>query len=97
MSGAVDQVARDKAQEALSQIGAHEDLCAQRYDNIHDKLGLVLKVLGWGGGTIMTVLLGIAARSMTLNSGPTDAAYFKAKAEILEQQQARPPAGSPAR
>jgi hypothetical protein len=94
VSGAVDQIARDKAQKALDEIGSHEKLCAERYDNIHDKLGLVLKVLGWGGATIMTVLLGIAARSMTVNDDQS--AVLKAKVELLEQQVHGPPAaGTP--
>jgi hypothetical protein len=43
----------------------------------------------------MTVLLGIAARSMTVNDDQS--AVLKAKVELLEQQVHGPPAAEPAR
>ena len=100
MSGnAVDQVARDDAKTALEKIGAHEDLCAERYGNIHDKLGLVLKVLGWGGATLMTAMIGtvgfFAAHAWTGNDDQQ--AYLRAKIDLLQQQVHGPPAAEPAR
>jgi hypothetical protein len=92
----IDQLARDRAQKALEEISAHEQLCIERYDGIKDKIGLVLKVLGFGGGTMMTILLGMAAHSWTASNDQQ--AYLNAKVDMLlerQQQQAHAPEGSP--
>lgn len=34
---------------AYLKIEAHEELCAERYKNIHGRLDLLFKVIGWGG------------------------------------------------
>lgn len=95
----VDQVARDQASKALSDLQGHEDLCAERYGNIHDKLGFITRLLGWGGATLATIVIGIiGGLSMRLSSAQdSDRGYLKAKVEFLEGQLQRPPQGSATR
>lgn len=59
MSVVVDPVARARADEAHTKIEAHEDLCAERYSNIHDKLGMIMKVMGWGGATLAITIISV--------------------------------------
>jgi hypothetical protein len=87
----VDPVARARADEAHTKIEAHEDLCAERYSNIHDKLGMIMRVMGWGGATLATVIIAVmgflAVRLIDASA---------TRVQMLEQQmQVAPKTGSP--
>lgn len=71
-------LALSKAEAAEFKVEAHEDLCAERYKRLEDSISTVrdavqtiLKIIGWGGSLLATVLIGLAAyfgaRSMTNN------------------------------
>lgn len=57
MTHAVDQEARDMAVAAKNAISSHERVCAERWNAANEKLDLIVKILGWGGGTLIVALL----------------------------------------
>lgn len=93
----IDHVAREKAQRALDQLDGHENLCAERYSNIHTRLGNIVKLLGFGGATLATVVISIIGYLSVklIDVNDSDKAVLRAKVEILEAQQR--PTGSTAR
>lgn len=88
MSEFVDSVARARAESAHGKIEAHEDLCAERYSNIHDKLNSMTKLIGWGGATLATGVMGLVAfLSVRVMDAPdADKARLQAQVEILQSQ-----------
>ncbi|MGN5375787.1 hypothetical protein [Sphingomonas hankookensis] len=55
-----------KADRALQAVDSHEDICAERYKNINDKVAAVdakvstlFKLLAWGGTTALTLILAL--------------------------------------
>jgi hypothetical protein len=97
----VDQVARDKAQKALDNISGHEDLCAERYDNINDTLKTIKQILGWAGGTIFTMLLATLSWLLVqqVSHNDDDKQMLRDQVQMLQSEQMRSAAvpGSPAR
>lgn len=77
-----------RANEAHGKIEAHEELCAERYQNIHDKLRTITGILGWGGttmgGIMLTVIAFLAVR--VLDAPNVENERLKAQVEILQQQ-----------
>lgn len=53
--------ANDKAERALRDIEGHEDICAERYRNINEKLGMLFKIIAWAGGTGFLLIMGLLA------------------------------------
>lgn len=53
----VAQEAKGLAHKALNKIEGHEELCAERYKNIHSTLNLIMRVLAWGGSSLIIVLI----------------------------------------
>ena len=58
-ASAVAYEARNRANAAHEKIDSHEQLCAERYNNINENLSLLFRVLGWGGALFLTTLLGL--------------------------------------
>lgn len=56
--------AMDLAREADNKINAHEDLCFERYKHINDSLSRIMKILGWGGTTLATLIIGVLGWAM---------------------------------
>lgn len=69
-------------------IAAHEDLCAERYGNIHAGLARLEGIFKWAGVTgfgVMITLLGfLVAQQLTANNEARRAA--DTKIELLERQ-----------
>lgn len=89
-----------KAEEALelgrantNAINAHEDLCAERYGNIHTSLARLEGIFKWAGVTgfgVMITLLGfLAAQQLSANDAARKAA--DTKIELLERQLSQQP------
>lgn len=91
-----DHVARAMAQKALDKIESHEDLCATRYENITEKLGALMKVIGWGGSLVASVLIGLVGYLSVklIDANSNEAATLRAKVEILEADRHRDTAGA---
>lgn len=60
-ASAIAYEARNRANAAHDKIDSHEQLCAERYGNINSNLSLLFKIIGWGGVTFLSLLLGILA------------------------------------
>ncbi len=45
------------AMAARNAIVSHEAVCAERWVAANQKLDLILKVLGWGGGVVVVAML----------------------------------------
>jgi len=92
MTAFVDQVARDDAQKALAEIKGHEDVCLARYTNIHDKLGSITRLIGWGGtvlaGLVISVIGFLSVR--VLDAPDPDKIRLQAQVEILQAQSRAP-------
>lgn len=61
-----DYSARVRTLELASQsnadrLEAHEDICAERYKNIHETLDTIKKVLLWVGAVVVVGMAGILA------------------------------------
>jgi hypothetical protein len=84
----IDHTARADAQRALDNIAGHEDLCAERYRNIHE-LGSLMKLLGWGGSLVATTIIGlIGYLSVSLiNANDHDKEILRAQVELLQATQ----------
>lgn len=68
---AVDQQARDAADDAMNRIDKHEAVCAERYRNLETSLAAgsarmgridkgiegIASILKWGGATLVTTLI----------------------------------------
>ena len=53
------RAAQKKADEVGAAGEAHEDICAERYGNINEKIGTLFKLLAWGGTTALMLILGL--------------------------------------
>lgn len=51
--------AQAKADQVERDIAGHEDICAERYKNINEKIGTIFKLLAWGGTTALMLILGL--------------------------------------
>ncbi|WP_332772922.1 hypothetical protein [Phenylobacterium sp.] len=49
---------------AYAKIKAHDDLCAERLLNIHGRIDLLFKVIGWGGALAVSILIAVAGYGM---------------------------------
>lgn len=82
-----------RADEAHSKIDGHEALCAERYENIHETLGTMKKILGWAGGSMFTLLFAtlgwLIAQQVSQNNA--DKATLRAQIEVLERAAATTP------
>ena len=76
------------AQSNEQAIGAHEDLCAERYGNIHKEIAELKGLFKWGGvtgfGLLMTVLGFLVVQMLNANTEARKAA--DTKIELLERQ-----------
>ncbi len=57
----IDYEARDMARLALAKIDTHEQVCAVRWGATMAGILDVKRILGWGGGTLVLVMLGLIA------------------------------------
>lgn len=55
----IDQDARDKANAALAQIDAHEDICAIRYQGIQTEISGMKRIITWAGAAAFSVIIGM--------------------------------------
>ena len=89
-------IARDgksKAEQALREIESHEDVCAERYKNINEKLEMLFKVIAWAGGAAFLLvmgLLGFLAKTQFESISALQKATLQ-RTEILERTQPMPP------
>lgn len=67
---------RQTVSGAYDRIAAHEDLCSERYKNIHGRIDLIFRVLGVGG----MLLIGVAGWSLNRLADKQDA-----QTQMLEQ------------
>lgn len=92
------EVALTLSRENKSAITAHEDLCAERYGNIHAGLARLEGILKWAGVTgfgIIIALLGFLALQM-LNANADARRAADTKIDLLERQLQQPrPAAIP--
>lgn len=51
-------------QRATDRIGAHEDLCAERYKNINDTLDTIKKIMIAVGGALIVGMAGVLASQL---------------------------------
>lgn len=49
---------------AYAKLDGHEALCAERMLNIHGRINLLVKVVGWGGATAAALLIAVAGYGM---------------------------------
>jgi uncharacterized membrane protein len=73
---------------AYDKINAHEDLCAERYLNIHGRIDLLFRVISWGGAMAFTVLIGLAAWGLNqVNQSQTEQlrAIQRVAVQVAEQ------------
>ncbi len=49
------------ARQNARDIEGHEDICAERYQNIHEKLGMIFRIIAWAGGTGFLLITGLLA------------------------------------
>lgn len=87
----------ERANEAHVKIEAHEELCAERYANIHNLIAgvqrtssTVLKLLAWGGSTVFMLLVGLLGflASRAINSN--DARVNQLQNQLEQVQHAKP-------
>lgn len=92
MTGVVDAVARARADEAHTKIDGHEELCAERYKNIHETLGTMKTILGWAGGSIFSLLVAtlgwLVVQQVSRNDD--DKAMLRAQVEMLQARASTP-------
>ena len=93
MSEVTAAEAMARANEAHLLIAAHEDICAERYGNIHTALGDLKSIVAWGGSGLIVLLITVLgffmARTMTNND--SQVAELKAQVAIMTAQQAPHP------
>lgn len=85
--------AQAKADENARDIEAHEDICAERYKTINEKLGTIFKIIVWAGGTGFMLIMGLLAFFAKTQFEMMDSAQ-KATAqrtEILERSRTSEP------
>lgn len=49
---------------AYAAIDKHEAVCAERYDTINSKIGLIFKIFAWGLPSLAAVLVAVASWSL---------------------------------
>lgn len=49
---------------AYDKLEGHERLCAERYLNIHGRIDLLFKVIGWGGALVAGLAISIGGWSL---------------------------------
>lgn len=94
---AIDQTARDIANQAKAELDSHESQCVLRYDGINAKLALIINVLGWGGGGLVAVLLSVVGflGAMEIRaSGDTNKA-LQSQIILMSQRMVATPAPQP--
>lgn len=99
MTEATAAEAMARANEAHLKIESHEDLCAERYANIHTALGgvektvdRVLSVLAWGGSGLVALLLVVLGFFMTraISNNDQQVAAMRAQITLLTAPQHAP-------
>ncbi len=71
----------DKATAAEHKINAHEELCLERYDAIKANLTRITKLIGWGGGLLASMIIGLLGWSLN--------AQFVATGRAIDTLEAR--------
>lgn len=69
-------------------ISAHEDLCAERYGNIHHAIADIKGILKWAGTSAFAVIIGLLGWSISQQMAANkDAALAsQTKLELLQRQ-----------
>lgn len=87
------QKADGKADSVAQAQESHEEVCAERYKNIHEKLGMIFKIIAWAGGSAFLVIMGLLG-FLAKTQFDTISEMSKATAqrtEQMERAQAQPP------
>lgn len=89
-------MARDamaKAEQNARDIEGHEDICAERYENIREKLGMLFKIIAWAGGSAFAIVMGLLAflAKTQFDQIKTLQSAVGQRTELLERAQSVPP------
>lgn len=76
-------------------LEAHEELCAERYKNIHEKIGEIKKWLTWAGTTGFTIIIALLAfmGKQLYDSNAEARAAMQTRLQVIEQQANQQPKG----
>lgn len=83
---------------AYDAIDNHEKVCAQRYETINFKIGLIFKVFAWGLPLGATITIGLAAWGMNRVFENQEAQMRElraVKAEVVSPARGPEPAAAP--
>ncbi|MEG3175844.1 hypothetical protein U1872_06350 [Sphingomonas sp. RB3P16] len=88
---AIDALALGKKNEI--DIASHEDLCAERYQNINTNIGEIKSFLKWACTTGFMIIIGLLCflAKMTWEAKDQAAIAAAAKIEMLQRQIEAPP------
>ena len=84
------------AEGAHKAIASHEDLCAERYKNIHESLGTLKAIIAWGGSGLAALLLAVLAFLMVRLVTNNDGELQRLRDQVGQQYQQRAPLAAPA-
>lgn len=76
------------AKQNARDIESHEDICAERYAGIHEKIREIKGVITWAGGLAFTVIIGILGflASAQFSANDQQQKTQQTRIELLERQ-----------
>ncbi len=89
MTEVVDQVARDRAAEAVHGLNNHATVTEIKLNNLSDKFDRMENILKWVGGLLVTMFLSTLAWSLSQQylSNETAKRDLQAQIALLKEQQ----------
>lgn len=80
--------ALDLSKKNARDIESHEDLCAERYAGIHDKIREIKGVITWAGGFAFVTVVGILGflAQAQFNANDQQQKTQQTRIELLERQ-----------
>lgn len=87
-AAAVAYEALNLAREVKRDQLGHEDLCAERYGNIHKEMAEIKGILKWAGGALFSVIIGLLGFLAAAQFNANDQArkVAESKIDLLERQ-----------
>lgn len=80
------------AESAHAANASHEELCAERYKNIHESLATLKAIIAWGGSSLAALLLAVLAFLMVRLINNNDGELQRLRDQV-GQYQLHPPTG----
>lgn len=76
------------AKQAVRDIESHEDICAERYAGIHDKIREIKSLIGWAGGSAFGIIIAVLGFLAIQMISANDQARHdqQTKIDMLQQQ-----------